>query len=258
MPIDGAFSGSMVRIGLALLLGWLTGSLVNYLGDVLPRRRRLVRPFCLACEAPQPWAAVILPGRCAACHSGRAGRAWLVWAAFLGAGLWMLLAPPERLGSLLGLFWLAFFGLVIVIDMEHYLILHPVSLFGIAAALPTGWALHGLLPTLIGGAAGAGIMYAFYRLGFLFIGWLRRRQGQAIDEDIALGFGDVMLSAVLGLLLGWPGIVAGLLLAAILGGLGGLLYMLWMAARGAYRAGQAIPYGPFLALSAIYLLFFLR
>jgi prepilin signal peptidase PulO-like enzyme (type II secretory pathway) len=57
-------------------------------------------------------------------------------------------------------------------------------------------------------------------------------------------------------LLGWPGIVAGLLLTILLAGVISLLYLLWTVFRKRYDSSLAIPYGPFLVASAIWLLYF--
>lgn len=247
----------IVRLLLGLLLGWLSGGLVNYLSDVLPTRRQLTPPFCRQCQAATGWLAPWLPRPCPACGAPPGLRAWLTLAAFLALGAWMLAAPPERLGPWLGLLWLVYFGVIIVIDVEHHLILHPVSLVGALLALAVGWQRHGLIPTLIGGAFGFGLMWGAYALGIVFARWLKRRRGEAFDEDEALGFGDVTLSGVIGLLLGWPGIGAGLVLAVLLGGAASLLYLAFMAGQGKYRLALAVPYGPFLALATILLLYVL-
>jgi leader peptidase (prepilin peptidase)/N-methyltransferase len=84
---------------------------------------------------------------------------------------------------------------------------------------------------------------------------LGKLRGEQIDED-ALGFGDVNLSGVLGLLLGWPGITAGLFFAILFGGAVSLLVLLYMLVRRKYHAFQAIPYGPFLVAAAVVVLFF--
>jgi leader peptidase (prepilin peptidase)/N-methyltransferase len=76
-----------------------------------------------------------------------------------------------------------------------------------------------------------------------------------IAEGEALGFGDVTLSGVIGLLLGWPGVIAGLIVAVFLAGAVGLLAMLPMLFRRQYDPNLALPYGPFLALGAFYLLY---
>ena len=86
-------------------------------------------------------------------------------------------------------------------------------------------------------------------------GTLHRRRGQSIEEGDAFGFGDVNLSGVIGLLLGWPGILAGLVIAILLSGAFMLAYLIIMLITRRFRPHMALPYGPFLAASAIYLLF---
>jgi len=109
--------------------------------------------------------------------------------------------------------------------------------------------------TLLGGAVGFGVMYGLYWFGDVFARWLARRRGELLTE-VALGFGDVNLAGVLGLLLGWPGIVAGLLLAIIIGGVVSILYVILMVILRRYHTFMAIPYGPFMVISAILLLYF--
>jgi leader peptidase (prepilin peptidase)/N-methyltransferase len=74
-------------------------------------------------------------------------------------------------------------------------------------------------------------------------------------DEVALGFGDVNFAGILGLLLGWPGISAGLLFTVLAGGLISLLIILGMLITKKYKAFTAIPYAPFLILSAFYLLY---
>jgi prepilin signal peptidase PulO-like enzyme (type II secretory pathway) len=153
------------------------------------------------------------------------------------------------------MFLFLYFGVVVVIDMEHRLILHPVSWTGAILCFSAGLLLHGWLPTLIGGVVGFGIMYALHIFGDYFARWLARRRGETLTE-VALGFGDVNLAGVLGLLLGWPGIVVGLILAIFIGGIVSLIYLLGMLIARRYRTFAAIPYGPFLITSAAILIFF--
>jgi len=98
-------------------------------------------------------------------------------------------------------------------------------------------------------------MLVFYLLGNLFIKFLSRRRGIEIDE-VALGFGDVNLAGVIGLLLGWPGVVAGIFVAIILGGIVSGFFLIVQILRKKYQANQALPYGPFLVSSVILLLYF--
>jgi leader peptidase (prepilin peptidase)/N-methyltransferase len=239
-----------------ILIGLLGGMLVNYLADVLPRKRRLVRPFCLTCDQPQTllnyW---FWPRRCPICGKRRGIRVWLVEAIAIGASLWLWFSPPAELGWLGAWVLLLYFGVVTVIDLEHRLILHPVSLVGAVLGLGLGFWLHGWKSTLAGGVAGFVMMFLLYFLGDLFARLIARIRGETLDE-VALGFGDVNLAGVLGLVLGWPGIVGGLLLAIMLGGLFSLLFLFVSMIRRRYRTFTAIPYGPFLIASAVLLLFF--
>lgn len=239
-----------------ILIGWVAGALVNYLSDVLPNRRRLVAPFCLQCLKPVGWLNYLVwPRRCMNCQNQRSLRTWIVELVFIVACLGIWTAPPERLTFLIGLVWLIYFGVIIVIDIEHRLILHPVSWVGAVLGLSTGVWLHGWLNTLIGGAVGFGIMLGFYWLGIGYVRFVARKKGQNVEEGDAFGFGDVNLSGVIGLLLGWPGVLAGLVFAILFSGVFMLLFIGGMLIARRYTPNMALPYGPFLAASALYLLF---
>jgi prepilin signal peptidase PulO-like enzyme (type II secretory pathway) len=162
--------------------------------------------------------------------------------------------PPARLGFIPGLILLAYFGVVVIVDIEYRLILHPVSLVGALLALGIGARLHGIIPTLLGGLAGFGLMWLFYFLGLQFTNLIYRLQGKPIEEG--LGFGDVNLSGVLGLLFGWPGVVLALFLGVFIGAVIGLIYIALMTLTRRFKAYATMPYGPFLVASAVILLYF--
>jgi leader peptidase (prepilin peptidase)/N-methyltransferase len=149
-----------------------------------------------------------------------------------------------------------YFGVVLVIDLEHKLILHPTSVAGVFICGFLGWKMHGLAITAFGALGGFAIMFALYYLGIAFTKLISRMRGETLDE-IALGFGDVILSFILGLLLGWPGITAGLVFAVLAGGLGSGLYLLVNKLSKQYQSFTAIPYAPFLLLGAAILIFVL-
>jgi prepilin signal peptidase PulO-like enzyme (type II secretory pathway) len=86
-----------------------------------------------------------------------------------------------------------------------------VVIFGIIGVISHGW-----LGTLIGGVTGFGVMFILFIIGKLYSQYISRKRGIEVEDGI--GFGDVSLSAVCGLLLGWPGIIGGLFLSIILGG----------------------------------------
>ena len=238
------------------LLGFIAGLFVNYLADILPVNRRFSAPFCRVCGERQAWVNYLFwPRRCGSCGSRRRIRTWIVELAFIFTALWLYVSAPAKPGFLIGFILLVYFGLVAVVDLEHRLILNSVSLVGAAFGLVIGTWLHGLYNTLLGGIAGFAVMLGLYLLGGVLMGWLARRRGKGLEEE-ALGFGDVNLGGVLGLTLGWPGIVIGLMLTVLLAGVVSLIYLLYSLLTKRYRHDMAIPYGPFLISSAIALLFF--
>ena len=243
-----------LTILLPLLLGLIGGYFVNYIGDVLPTTRRFSQPACRHCENSFPWKGYFLLRNCPTCGRRRSLRTLLVMVLLLASTVYLWIQPPSRLGFLLAYLIAVFLCIVLVIDFEYRLILHPVSMAGAVLAFGTGWGVHGLATTLIGGAVGFGSMLAFYFLGEVFARYMAKRRNETIDE-VALGFGDVNLSGIAGLFLGWPVVLAGLLFAIFAGGIGSLLVIAVMLIRKRYQAFTPIPYAPFLVLAILFYLF---
>ena len=245
----------MITYILAAIPGWLCGVLVNYLADVLPLRRRLTRPFCIQCDTTQSWRNYLVwPRKCPTCGLHRGIRVWVVEVFYLAASVVMSIYPPAKLGYVLGMIVLGYLGVVVLIDLEYRLIMHPVSIFGALLGLIIGFINVGWWRSLLGGVAGYAIMGVFYLLG-VFIMKLVSRRRQLVD-DVALGFGDVNLSGVLGLMLGWPVVIVGLVVAVFIGGFVSLLYIILKLVTRKYQALMALPYGPFLVLGAVILIYF--
>ena len=244
------------EILLPLLTGWISGIVINYLSDTLPVARRLTKPFCKACGAEFKiidyafWLR-----RCNHCGAARGKRAWVVELFLILSSIWLWSNSPADLGYWSGIILLSYFVLITVIDLEHRLILHMTSLVGLIFGLWAGIKLHGFFSTIAGGAVGFALMLLLYYSGFVYLRISRKFRGKESVESEALGFGDVNLSGIIGLCLGWPGILAGLILAILLAGFVSLLYLLIMLARRNYHPDSALPYGPFLATSAVLLLF---
>ena len=238
---------------LPILAGWISGWVVNYLADTLPATRRLSRPACANCGQAYDWRTYLSFGSCPSCQHRRGVRAWTVQVIMICVSLYTWLKPPQRIGYTLGMLMLVYFAVVVAIDLEHRLILHPTSIVGALLGLGIGSWAHGIVPTLLGGLGGFAIMLVLYYLGVLFSKFRARRlkaTGQETD--------DVMLAGVLGLMLGWPWIWFGLLLGILLGGVIGVILMLAMLIRNRY-AQQALmvfmPYGPFFVASAFFIIF---
>lgn len=248
------YNTCMLLTILFFALGIVGAGLVNYLSDVLPGSRKLTSPTCLACQEKLDWLSYLSYSACSACGARPSKRHWSVLITLPVLALVLRYLPLPVFGLWGGILWLVYFSVIVVIDLEHRLILHPVSLTGAILGLIFGMRAHGLLNTLIGAAAGFGIMLLFYFLGELFIRVLSKRRGEEIQE-VALGFGDVNLAGVMGALLGWPGVVGGIFLAVLFGGVVSGLFLVIQVLRKEYQAYQALPYGPFLVISVFFLLY---
>ncbi len=243
---------------LLAVLGWVVGSLINHLADWLPHRGPLGRPRCPACTAPRSvlaWSALaaLMSGRlrCPYCGRWRGARAVLVESVSVAGAVALSLWRPEAARWFASFVVAAWFVLIAVIDLEHRLIPHrataPAALMiGLIGALDPA---RGPLKTLVGGAVGLAIFFALYLLGGAFARLASRLRGRPLEE-IAFGFGDVTLAGVIGLAVGFPGVIVALFFGILAAGAFSLGYLLVMLARRRYTAFSAIPYGPFMILGA--------
>lgn len=245
----------MIPLVLLIPGGLLMGVLINYLADVLPITRRFTPPVCPACEQNIPWRNYLRARPCAACGKKSPLRHFYLPVLAAITTVWFWYWPPKHMQFWPAIILLAYFALVAITDIEYRLILHPVSLVGAGIALVIGWIKNGITVTLLGGLAGFGAMLVLYLLGALFARYLSKRRGEKLEDEEALGFGDVNLCGVIGLVLGWPAITAGLFLGILLGGVAGAGIMLVTKVTKRYQPYTFIPYGPFLIASAVILLY---
>ena len=247
----------LVFAWIGLISGWLAGYVVNYICDVMPMTRRLSPILCLNCGQTVSVVDYTLLKRCKNCHRPLNRRNWIIQVVFglIGIGLW--LHPPGGLGYWLGLALLIYLGSILIMDLEYRVVLNQMAVVGFVISMGIGIILHGFLKTIIGGIAGFGIMLAIYYLGAFYARWMARRRGETFDDE-AMGYGDVNLSGIIGLLLGWPGIVLGLVLAILLGGLVSLIILIILVLTHRYKTFASIPYAPFLVIGTVLLLFILK
>lgn len=243
----------LLPIPLLILSGWLLGSLVNYIADVLPHTRRLGPLACPSCGRTRTLAEHLLMKPCPQCGARRSRRAWVVQilAVAILLATWFY---PGRMGFWLGALALTYFGVVAVIDIEHRLILYVESAVGALLGLGIGLSLHGLVQTLIGGVAGLLIMAGLFLLGAGLAKLFGRLRGQPIEED-ALGFSDILLCANLGLIVGWPGVAALVFYTIFIAGAGSLVILLSQLARRNYQPFAPVAFGPYLLIAAVLLLY---
>jgi len=131
---------------------------------------------------------------------------------------------------------------IIWIDLHHQIIPDVISLPGIIFGFAFSFFSTFVTwqDSLIGLLAGGGIFYAVSYSYYL----LRRQEG--------LGGGDIKLLAMLGAFLGWQSLLFIIFASSVTGTIVGLFAMRSQKKGGATR----IPFGPFLAFSGLFYLFF--
>lgn len=179
--------------------------------------------------------------------------------------------PNTYVNTLQLIFWLYYIAmlvLVIVIDVEHYLILFVVVIPSAVIALIdatltpaappyAAWAASAaptLSNALIGAGLGFGVFFLFYAGGFLYTKISSAMRGIEIEE-VAFGYGDVMLVTLAGLILGWQALLVMMFLTVFLGAGGALIFLI--AQRLRRKAGSLLtplPYGPYIAVSMFIML----
>lgn len=240
----------MTELLLCALFGGITGVVINYLSDVLPRTRRLSKPVCPHCGKPFSLRGYLFSFKCPECKNNPPVRNWIVLISSIVVSILAGLFPPTGLN-----FWgaipiLIFLGTIMVIDIEHHVVLIETSIAGLVLFLVYGWLMQGILVTAVGGAAGFVIMLLIYYFGIFFskgLGKLRKEE----NTEAGMGFGDVYAGAFLGLFTGWPFVIGMIIMAIVASGLFSFVYLIIKSIRKDYKVFSTIPYTPFLILGAI-------
>jgi prepilin signal peptidase PulO-like enzyme (type II secretory pathway) len=244
---------------LIVIIGFILGTIVNLLADSLPEYRRPRKFHCPSCGADRPllaWSGLISfltrNRTCPYCGKPQEWRAPLVEVGLAVGAYLIYQTNPSPMIFIPGLIVLFLYLLIIIIDIEHRLILHVVS--GPSAIVV--FFLSFLHPdrdwqdSILGGLAGFFSFLVLYFLGQLFATVMGRLRGTQINE-VAFGFGDVTLAGVIGLTVGWPGVVVALILGIFLAGIFSFLYIFIRMFIRRYSAFTAIPYGPFITLGCL-------
>lgn len=253
LPLSPALS--VLAYFAAALLGLGGGVAVNALadrvaGDEEPPWRAA---DCATCRKPLP-ARRLLPlmgvlslgRRCPACGAA------LGWRRPVVDGALALIVPlllthafapgvtthlPPALIFALDAITAAVLALVFVVDLEHHLILdiviYPLAVLLIGAALLLD---HKALAAMgVAAVVSGGLFLLFFAAGYL------------IYHEEALGFGDVKLAVLIGLVVGWPGILGALGICAAVGAASAMILL----GLGRVGAKSYIPFGTFLSLGAV-------
>ncbi len=213
--------------GSSIGIGWLVGGAANWLADFLPSwgiEPDASLPLSALPNYWWPWQQMKNDGR---------RRPLLLHGAMIAIFVIMALLLPVGI-QLLAIMWLyvAFLLTVLVIDLEHRRVLN--IMLGPAALVVLALSLLPETPTplnaLLGGSVGLGL--------FFLLAVIRRG---------ALGFGDVKLAGVIGLMTGYPQVINALFLGILFGGVAALYFLLSRRAT----LKSYIPYAPYLAVGAI-------
>lgn len=230
------------------LLGSILGSFYNVVGYRLPKGESLLYPssHCTNCNHKlMPWELVpifsflFLRGKCSKCKQKIS---WFYPLFETASGLLFMIAFLIFGFSYELLIALTFISLILIITISdyHYMIISDevliffTLLISIEIFCVYGYKvlLYRILSAFISGI----IMFLLKKLGdFLF-------------KKESMGGGDIKLLFVLGLTLGWPLAIISIFLAAIIG----LPIALIICIR---KKDHILPFGPFLGMSAILILF---
>jgi len=231
-------------------LGLIVGSYLNVLAHRLPRGISTVTPRsrCPACGAAirardnlpvVSW--LLLRGRCRDCGAPIPARYPLVEAvtglAFAGA----VARFGFGLEALVAAVLCALLVALAAIDVEHLLLPDRLTLPGIALGLGAQLAVSGgsLARGLSGALVGAGILLV------LAGAW------QLLRGVEGMGLGDVKMLAMIGAFLGFGGVMVTLVLGTLLGSIAGLA----LVARGRGTMQLQLPFGFFLAVGGLVAVF---
>jgi len=238
------------------ILGMIIASFLNVCIDRLPRGESLMFPpsHCPICKhrlAVKDLIPILsylrLRGRCRYCRAPIPRR---LLGMEIGVGaLFPLLYWHYGLSAELGIiaYYCCLFIVLLFIDWEHGLILNriiypamivavfiSIFLLGSISIFALGNSLISLPPKIaqaaIGGAIGFGISLLV-----------------VVGSRGGMGWGDVKMAALIGLVIGFPLVFFTLIMAAILGGLVAVILLLLKKKR----RKEAIPFGPALSVAAI-------
>jgi len=240
------------------LLGVAVGSFLNVCSDRLPLGKSLVTPpsHCDACHhrlSPKELVPVFsylwLRGRCRFCQAPIPRR--ILWVEISCGFLFAFNYWYYGLGFEFAVitFYCCLFLVLMVIDLEHKLILNKIVYPAVVVAViisffqpplgvinvPLPWptiasGVSGMVSSVIGGATGFILLLI-----------------PAIIYPVGIGWGDVKMAALIGLVTGFPLVFVALFTGIVCGGLvAGLLLLLKMKGR-----REAIPFAPFLSVATI-------
>jgi len=163
------------------------------------------------------------------------------------------IGSPAGINTIAWCFLVVYFSLITCIDVQNQIISRISSIIGFWLGFLIGTGRNGWLDTMMGGFTGLLIMGILYYAGHYMTIVIARRNEKPVGE--AIGLGDVCFAGVIGLLLGWPYILHGIIYSILFAGVYGLVVLVVQISKGQYHFGIEIPLAPFFIVSTIWLLY---
>jgi len=256
-----------VLYAVIFLLGLCFGSFFNVAVYRWPKEDRKEREWiitpshCPHCQSKIRWfdniplvSYAVLRGRCRACG---APIHWRYPAIELGTALlWLTtawLVATVGLGNvgrdeltywhfLFAIIFASLYFLTCVIDFQTSLIPDEITIAHFVAAWAFMLVCHGatISPGWLASVIGMFVLSLFFLVLWYFGG---------------MGLGDVLLAVGFGVLFGWQLVIVVGFVGILLGGAVAVAVIIWLTARGKYKRGIPIPFGPYLAIAAFICLF---
>ena len=239
-------------------IGASVGSFLNVVADRIPAGQSLVSPrsHCPSCNRPLTNIEMVpllsylwLKGRCRSCGSTIPARLAMIEVSTGALFAVVYMRFGLELEFLVLCAAVSLLVVVAVIDWEHKLILNRIVFPSIVVILMVApfWNELGVPRTFLGNSGALGSLLNSLGSGvgafLLFLGIL-------LAYPQGMGGGDVKLAGLLGLLVGFPGILVVIWVAIVAGGLVAIsLIVLRKKGR-----KDAIAFGPFLSLASILVL----
>lgn len=248
IPTSSRILDGFVAVGI-FLFGLCVGSFLNCVIYRLEKGETLKgRSFCPCCKHLLSWqdlfpvlSFAFLKSRCRYCKEKISWQYPLV--EIITAIVFVLVASlsfgknatTSRVFDVINILFLFYVVssliIIFIYDLKHYLIPDKILFPAIIATIIYNLINYQhILSSLFAVLASSG----FFLLIFLF------------SKGRAMGFGDVKLAVLMGLLLGFYGVLAALFLAFFFGAIIGTILMVFGKRSAGWRMKSEIPFGPFL------------
>lgn len=231
----------MLYLILIFIFGLIIGSFLNVCIYRIPLKKSIAWPpsHCTACENRlRTWHLVpiiswlVLRGKCGHCAAKISWRYPLV--EMVTGFLYVYLYKLQGFTPILfeSMFFVSLLLVISFIDIDHKIIPNILVILGIIVGLILGLLLRPdtLLFMVLGLLVGAGLLLAI-----------------AIISNGGMGGGDVKMAGMLGIYVGWQGVLTAIFVASLLGAIFGICYML-VTGKG---RKSTVPFGPFLAVGGL-------